>query len=85
TGYAWRYRRNVALSLGSSLAGMAVMALVPLIRQPGLHAPGVLADRARAEAAPSDPPGAGKSALARPTVPANLRPRHGCCIGNPRQ
>ncbi len=31
TGYAWRYRRNVALSLGSSLAGMAVMALVPLI------------------------------------------------------
>ncbi|MCT9087504.1 ABC transporter ATP-binding protein/permease [Streptomyces sp. ASQP_92] len=31
TGYAWRYRRNVVLSLGSSLAGMAVMALVPLI------------------------------------------------------
>lgn len=30
-GYAWRYRRNVLLSLGSSLAGMAVMALVPLI------------------------------------------------------
>ncbi|WP_433397889.1 ABC transporter ATP-binding protein [Streptomyces sp. CA-146814] len=31
TGYAWRYRRNVVLALGSSLAGMAVMALVPLI------------------------------------------------------
>jgi ATP-binding cassette subfamily B protein len=31
SGYAWRYRRNVILSLGSSLAGMAVMALVPLI------------------------------------------------------
>lgn len=31
TGYAWRYRRNVVLSLGSSLVGMGVMALVPLI------------------------------------------------------
>ncbi|MET9926230.1 MULTISPECIES: ABC transporter ATP-binding protein [unclassified Streptomyces] len=31
TGYALRYRRNVVLALGSSLAGMAVMALVPLI------------------------------------------------------
>ncbi|WP_411079175.1 ABC transporter ATP-binding protein [Streptomyces sp. cmx-18-6] len=31
TGYAWRYRRNVLLALGSSLGGMAVMALVPLI------------------------------------------------------
>ncbi|MFC8074756.1 ABC transporter ATP-binding protein [Streptomyces sp. NPDC057307] len=30
-GYAWRYKRNVILALGSSLAGMAVMALVPLI------------------------------------------------------
>ncbi|MFF7206022.1 ABC transporter ATP-binding protein [Streptomyces sp. NPDC008141] len=30
-GYAWRYRRNVLLALGSSLGGMAVMALVPLI------------------------------------------------------
>ncbi|MFJ9059035.1 ABC transporter ATP-binding protein [Streptomyces sp. NPDC102409] len=30
-GYAWRYRRNVVLALGSSLAGMGVMALVPLI------------------------------------------------------
>lgn len=29
--YAWRYRRNVLLALGSSLAGMAVMALVPLV------------------------------------------------------
>nr|WP_223185954.1 ABC transporter ATP-binding protein [Streptomyces sp. CBMA152] len=31
TGYAWRYRRDVVLALGSSLAGMAVMALVPLV------------------------------------------------------
>ncbi|MGW2559005.1 ABC transporter ATP-binding protein [Streptomyces sp. NPDC001514] len=30
-GYAWRYRRNVVLALGSSLVGMAVMAVVPLI------------------------------------------------------
>ncbi|MGP4000961.1 ABC transporter ATP-binding protein [Streptomyces sp. 8N706] len=30
-GYAWRYRRNALLALGSSLAGMAVMALVPLV------------------------------------------------------
>ncbi|MBT2367101.1 ABC transporter ATP-binding protein [Streptomyces sp. ISL-10] len=30
-GYAWRYRRNVVLALGSSLGGMALMALVPLI------------------------------------------------------
>lgn len=31
TGYAWRYRTNVVLALGSSLAGMAVLAFVPLI------------------------------------------------------
>lgn len=31
SGYAWRYRRNVLLALGSSLGGMAVMALVPLV------------------------------------------------------
>ncbi|CAM5536197.1 ABC transporter ATP-binding protein [Streptomyces abikoensis] len=30
-GYCWRYRATVLLALGSSLAGMAVMALVPLI------------------------------------------------------
>ncbi|SBT91585.1 ATP-binding cassette, subfamily B [Streptomyces sp. DI166] len=30
-GYAWRYPKDVVLALGSSLAGMAVMALVPLI------------------------------------------------------
>ncbi|MGW1639827.1 ABC transporter ATP-binding protein [Streptomyces lavendulae] len=29
--YTWRYRCNVLLALGSSLAGMAVMALVPLV------------------------------------------------------
>ncbi|MFF1506122.1 ABC transporter ATP-binding protein [Streptomyces sp. NPDC058326] len=31
TGYAWRYRANVILALGSSLLGMAVLALVPLV------------------------------------------------------
>ncbi|MFE2561917.1 ABC transporter ATP-binding protein [Streptomyces sp. NPDC059352] len=30
-GYAWRYKANVVLALGSSLAGMAVLALVPLV------------------------------------------------------
>ncbi|MFF4171049.1 ABC transporter ATP-binding protein [Streptomyces sp. NPDC001744] len=30
-GYAWRYRANVILALGSSLLGMAVLALVPLV------------------------------------------------------
>ncbi|MEU5535291.1 ABC transporter ATP-binding protein [Streptomyces sp. NPDC020362] len=30
-GYAWRYPTDVILALGSSLAGMAVMAVVPLI------------------------------------------------------
>ncbi|MER5736236.1 MULTISPECIES: ABC transporter ATP-binding protein [unclassified Streptomyces] len=29
--YAWRYRTDVVLALGSSLAGMALLALVPLI------------------------------------------------------
>ncbi|RKT04798.1 ATP-binding cassette subfamily B protein [Streptomyces sp. 3211.6] len=29
--YTWRYKLNVLLALGSSLAGMAVMALVPLV------------------------------------------------------
>ncbi|MEW2547270.1 ABC transporter ATP-binding protein [Streptomyces sp. NPDC047002] len=31
TGYAWRYRRRVVLSLGASFAGMGVTAFVPLI------------------------------------------------------
>ncbi|MGY4927048.1 ABC transporter ATP-binding protein [Streptomyces sp. 900105755] len=31
TGYAWRHPRDVVLALGSSLAGMAVLAVVPLI------------------------------------------------------
>ncbi|MFJ9103524.1 ABC transporter ATP-binding protein [Streptomyces sp. NPDC102405] len=30
-GYAWRYPKDVVLALGSSLGGMAVMAIVPLI------------------------------------------------------
>ncbi|MBW5486094.1 ABC transporter ATP-binding protein [Streptomyces bambusae] len=30
-GYTWRYKANVLLALGSSLGGMAVMALVPLV------------------------------------------------------
>ncbi|MFC8724660.1 ABC transporter ATP-binding protein [Streptomyces bacillaris] len=45
TGYAWRYRRNVVLALGSSLAGMAVMALVPLITKVIID--GVVTDRTR--------------------------------------
>ncbi|MGK5529398.1 ABC transporter ATP-binding protein [Streptomyces sp. URMC 129] len=31
TAYCWRYRRNLLLSVGSSLLGMGVMALMPLI------------------------------------------------------
>lgn len=31
TAYCWRYRRAVVLSVGASLAGMGVMALVPLL------------------------------------------------------
>ena len=31
SAYAWRYKRSVLLSLGASLAGMAVTALVPLV------------------------------------------------------
>ncbi|WP_329369259.1 ABC transporter ATP-binding protein/permease [Streptomyces sp. NBC_00669] len=31
SGYAWRYKRSVLLSLGASLAGMGVTALVPLV------------------------------------------------------
>ncbi|MGX9886948.1 ABC transporter ATP-binding protein [Streptomyces sp. NPDC002276] len=30
-GYAWRYPKDVILALGASLAGMAVMAVVPLV------------------------------------------------------
>ncbi|WP_406058417.1 ABC transporter ATP-binding protein/permease [Streptomyces sp. NBC_01077] len=30
-GYAWRYKANTLLALGSSLVGMAVLALVPLV------------------------------------------------------
>ncbi|MFD5564862.1 ABC transporter ATP-binding protein [Kitasatospora griseola] len=30
-GYCWRYRRNLSLSFGSSLVGMAITAIVPLI------------------------------------------------------
>ncbi|QKW19622.1 ABC transporter ATP-binding protein [Kitasatospora sp. NA04385] len=30
-GYCWRYRRNLSLSFGASLVGMAVTAIVPLI------------------------------------------------------
>ncbi|MEV7613360.1 ABC transporter ATP-binding protein [Streptomyces sp. NPDC089799] len=31
TAYTWRYKANVLLALGSSLGGMAVMAVVPLV------------------------------------------------------
>ncbi|MFJ1630185.1 ABC transporter ATP-binding protein [Streptomyces anulatus] len=49
TGYAWRYRRNVVLALGSSLAGMAVMALVPLITKVIID--DVVTDHTRSEGA----------------------------------
>ncbi|MBH5334999.1 ABC transporter ATP-binding protein [Streptomyces pactum] len=45
TAYCWRYRRNVLLSLGASLAGMAVMALVPLV--PKLIIDDVIVDQER--------------------------------------
>lgn len=45
TRYCWRYRRNVLLSLGASLAGMAVMALVPLV--PKLIIDDVIVDQER--------------------------------------
>ncbi|MGW5848243.1 ABC transporter ATP-binding protein [Streptomyces sp. NPDC055254] len=43
--YAWRYRLNVLLALGSSLGGMAVMALVPLVTKVIID--DVIGDRSR--------------------------------------
>ncbi|MGX2997094.1 ABC transporter ATP-binding protein [Streptomyces sp. JNUCC 64] len=48
TGYAWRHRKDVVLALGSSLAGMAVMALVPLITKVVID--DVVGDRTRSMA-----------------------------------
>ncbi|MET9439962.1 ABC transporter ATP-binding protein [Streptomyces sp. NPDC006610] len=47
-GYAWRHPKDVVLALGSSLAGMAVMALVPLITKVIID--DVIGDRSRAMA-----------------------------------
>lgn len=47
-GYAWRYRKDVILALGSSLAGMAVMAVVPLITKVIID--DVIGDRTRSMA-----------------------------------
>ncbi|MEU1551781.1 ABC transporter ATP-binding protein [Streptomyces scabiei] len=47
-GYAWRHPRDVILALGSSLGGMAVMALVPLITKVIID--DVIGDRTRAMA-----------------------------------
>ncbi|MDT3400481.1 ABC transporter ATP-binding protein, partial [Streptomyces sp. B1866] len=44
-GYCWRYRRDVLLALGASLAGMAVTALVPLVTK--LIIDGVVVSRER--------------------------------------
>ncbi|MFD4571329.1 ABC transporter ATP-binding protein [Streptomyces sp. NPDC058417] len=44
-GYAWRHRTDVVLALGSSLGGMAVMALVPLITKVIID--DVIGDRSR--------------------------------------
>ncbi|MFF0550516.1 ABC transporter ATP-binding protein [Streptomyces sp. NPDC004311] len=43
--YTWRYRTNVLLALGSSLAGMAVMAVVPLVTKVIID--DVIGDRSR--------------------------------------
>ncbi|MEV8535263.1 ABC transporter ATP-binding protein [Streptomyces sp. NPDC051211] len=43
--YTWRYKANVLLALGSSLAGMAVMALVPLVTKVIID--DVIGDRSR--------------------------------------
>ncbi|MFD3543761.1 ABC transporter ATP-binding protein [Streptomyces sp. NPDC058662] len=43
--YTWRYRLNVLLALGSSLGGMAVMALVPLVTKVIID--DVIGDRSR--------------------------------------
>ncbi|MFJ4685968.1 ABC transporter ATP-binding protein [Streptomyces sp. NPDC088789] len=45
-GYAWRHPKDVILALGSSLAGMAVMALVPLITKVIID--DVIGDKSRA-------------------------------------
>ncbi|MFD0315160.1 ABC transporter ATP-binding protein [Streptomyces flavalbus] len=47
-GYAWRYPKDVVLALGSSLAGMAVMAVVPLITKVIID--DVIGDRTRSMA-----------------------------------
>ncbi|TVZ94996.1 ABC transporter ATP-binding protein [Streptomyces sp. BK340] len=44
-GYAWRYPKDVLLALGSSLAGMAVLAVVPLITKVIID--DVIGDRSR--------------------------------------
>ncbi|MFF8730371.1 ABC transporter ATP-binding protein [Streptomyces sp. NPDC015171] len=44
--YAWRYPKDVVLALGSSLAGMAVLAVVPLITKVIID--DVIGDRSRA-------------------------------------
>ncbi|MEU9172327.1 ABC transporter ATP-binding protein [Streptomyces sp. NPDC048420] len=44
-GYAWRYPKDVVLALGSSLGGMAVMAIVPLITKVIID--DVIGDRSR--------------------------------------
>ncbi|WP_256987752.1 ABC transporter ATP-binding protein, partial [Streptomyces sp. BR123] len=43
--YTWRYKANVVLALGSSLGGMAVMALVPLVTKVIID--DVIGDRSR--------------------------------------
>ncbi|WP_416975235.1 ABC transporter ATP-binding protein [Streptomyces sp. 4F14] len=47
-GYAWRYRKDTLLALGSSLGGMAVMAVVPLITKVIID--DVIGDRSRSMA-----------------------------------
>ncbi|MFI8927730.1 ABC transporter ATP-binding protein [Streptomyces sp. NPDC053474] len=47
-GYAWRYPKDVVLALGSSLGGMAVMAVVPLLTKVVID--DVIGDHSRAMA-----------------------------------
>src|SRR4051812_35118838 len=64
-GYAWRYPKDVVLALGSSLGGMAVMAIVPLITK-------VIIDDARGPPPGDGPPGPG--AVAAPPALFSFSP-----------
>src|SRR3954470_11704468 len=66
-GYAWRYPKNVVLALGSSLAGMAVMAVVPLITKVIID--DVVGDHTRSMAPWAAPPPAPPAFFYSPPYP----------------